>query len=92
MSTKQELEVQVVFLQRKVSRLENATPKMVEKIVEVEKVVEKMVQAPASPKPSVTEQRSVQSHPILGIISKEVVTENSIGDGRIGDGATIVRT
>lgn len=90
MLTKDELERDNARLQRKIERLEAAPPKVVEKVVE--KLVEKIVEVPAPLKVSVTEQRSIQSHPILGITSETVVTENSIGDGRIGDGATIVRT
>ena len=33
----------------------------------------------------------VESHPILGVTRKVSVTSYSVGDGRVGDGATIVR-
>ena len=44
-----------------------------------------------APSPVDRGQLYVESHPILGVTKIAHVTEQSIGDGRIGDGATVVR-
>ena len=53
-----------------------------EPVVEVEEVVVETVESP---------NLYVESHPILGVTRKVSVTSYSVGDGRVGDGATIVR-
>lgn len=61
-----------------------ATKKKV--VEEVEEVVEEpVVETVESP------NLYVESHPILGVTRKVSVTSYSVGDGRVGDGATIVR-
>lgn len=79
MPTKAELEAENAALERKVTRLAKA----------VDAQHEELTLQP--PSPSDTGVLYVQSHPILGVISKATMTEPSIGDGRVGDGATIVR-
>ena len=82
MPTKAELEAENAALERKVGRLEK-------KLAEETRVPEEAGLPP--PSPSDTGVLYVESHPILGVISKATMTNPSIGDGRIGDGATIVR-
>lgn len=77
MPTKAELEAENAALERKVTRLA--------------KVVEAQHETLQPPSPSDTGVLYVHSHPILGVISKATMTRPSIGDGRVGDGATIVR-
>lgn len=84
MATKAELEEEVESLKRSNASLRG----QITRLKEASAVVEK---APESPSPVDRGQMYVESHPILGVISKASVTEQSHGDGRIGDGATIVR-
>ena len=79
MPTKAELETENASLARKVTRLEK----------KLADVPQKAGLEP--PSPSDTGVLYVESHPILGVISKATMTKPSVGDGRIGDGATIVR-
>ena len=67
--------------------------KKTEPVVEPE-VVEEEVVAPPLPSPSPVDrgQMYVESHPILGITKSAHVVKQSIGDGRPGDGAEIVRS
>ena len=68
----------------------------------VEEIVEPIVEEPviAEEPPPVLEPPSpvdrgelyVESHPILGVTRRATVVSNSIGDGRVGDGAEIVRS
>ena len=44
-----------------------------------------------SPSPVDRGQLYVESHPILGVTRKATVISQSVGDGRLGDGATVVR-
>lgn len=44
------------------------------------------------PSPVERGQMYVESHPTLGVLRKAHVTAQSIGDGRPGDGATVVRS
>ena len=89
MPTKDELEKENASLERKIGRLEKkvadaAEPAVVEVTGEEESALE-------PPSPVDRRQLYVESHPILGVTKKATVIEDSIGDGRIGDGATIVR-
>ena len=47
---------------------------------------------PEPPSPVERGQLYVESHPTLGVLRKANVTAQSIGDGRVGDGAEIVRS
>ena len=70
------------------------TKKVVETVfedaVEVERVEEPEVTL-EPPSPVDRGQLYVESHPILGVTKTAHVTKNSVGDGRLGDGATIER-
>ncbi len=67
-------------------------------------MAKKQVEAPAdaapieaepvseSPSPVDRGQLYVESHPILGVTRKATVISQSVGDGRVGDGAEIVRS
>lgn len=44
------------------------------------------------PSPVDRGQLYVESHPILGVTKTAHVVKQSIGDGRVGDGAEIVRS
>jgi len=55
--------------------------------------VEEVVEAPLpSPSPVDRGQMYIESHPTLGITKSAHVVKQSIGDGRPGDGAEIVRS
>ena len=93
MPTKDELEKANASLARKVARLEarpDAPAKVVTKEV-VREVIKEVPQPLEAPSPVDRGQLYVESHPTLGVISKATKTAESHGDGRIGDGATIVR-
>ena len=82
MATKAELEAKVASLEEQVARL--TTPP---ETVAVEEP------GPLSqPSPVDRGQLYVESHPILGVTRTAHVVSQSIGDGRIGDGAEIVRS
>lgn len=95
MPTKAELEKENTSLARKVGRLEDrlAAVPAPKTVTVVKEVIKEVVKEPPVEVPSPVDRRQlyVMSHPILGVISRATVTEDSIGDGRIGDGATIVR-
>lgn len=94
MPTKEELETENASLTRKVGRLETKlAAQPVPKTVTVVKEVIKEVAAPAAIQqpPSVSGVMYTESHPILGVTRRTTKTADAIGDGRIGDGATIVR-
>lgn len=66
------------------------------KIVRLEAALDKALEVPrevlAPPSPVDRGELYVESHPILGVTRRAtVVTSQSVGDGRVGDGATIVR-
>ncbi len=79
MPTKAELEAENAALARKITRL----ARVVDDLHEAQKL--------QPPSPVDRGQLYVESHPILGVLKKATVTSQSFGDGRIGDGATIVR-
>ena len=93
MATKQELEDELAAKDKQVAKLEKklaaASEPQVE-TVEVEKIVE--VAAPPALPPVESGQLYVESHPTLGVLRSAHVTSQSHGDGRIGDGAEIVRS
>jgi len=51
----------------------------------------KKVKKLESPSPVDRGQLYVESHPILGVTRKATVVSQSVGDGRQGDGAEIIR-
>ena len=91
MPTKDELERENASLVRKVARLEaRPAAKVITKEV-IREVIKEVPPPLEEPSPVDRGQLYVESHPILGVTRKATITKNSIGDGRIGDGATIVR-
>jgi len=56
--------------------------------------VEEVVEAASLPSPSPVDrgQMYIESHPTLGVTKTAHVVKQSIGDGRPGDGAEIVRS
>jgi len=79
MATKAELEAEVASLQAELKKAALAK-------AELEKAV------PVPPSPVDRGQLYVESHPTLGVLRSAHVRAQSVGDGRVGDGAEIVRS
>jgi len=75
MATKAELEAEVARLKTELDKALEVPP----------------VPPPEPPSPVDRGQLYVESHPILGVTRKVTVVSQSVGDGRIGDGAVHVR-
>ena len=96
MPTKAELEAEVADLGR---QLENAERREANAKATVEGLKEAAAAEPEVPEvaplppPSPVDRRQmyVESHPILGITKQANIVKDSVGDGRVGDGAEIVR-
>jgi len=80
MATKAELEAEVASLQVELERERRRADRA------------EVVQRIPPPSPVDRGQMYVESHPTLGVLRTVRVTSQSNGDGRVGDGAEIVRS